>query len=35
VANNGCAPGQTIQSTGQTDNDDDDGGGPTDNDGCV
>ena len=35
VANNGCPPGVTIQTSGQTDNDDDEGGGPTDNDGCV
>jgi mono/diheme cytochrome c family protein len=34
-ANNGCAPGVTIQTSGATDNDDDDGGGPTDNDGCI
>jgi cytochrome c553 len=35
VANNGCPTGVTIQTSGNTDNDDDEGGGPTDNDGCV
>ncbi len=31
----GCPAGTTIQTSGVTDNDGDDGGGPTDNDGCV
>ncbi len=33
--NNGCPAGTTIQTSGATDNDDDEGGGPTDNDGCI
>jgi uncharacterized cupredoxin-like copper-binding protein len=35
AANDGCAPGQTIQSTGNTDGDDDEAGRPSDDDGCV
>jgi uncharacterized cupredoxin-like copper-binding protein len=35
VVNDGCAPGKTIQSTGNTDGDDDETGRPSDDDGCV
>jgi mono/diheme cytochrome c family protein len=35
LANNGCPAGQTIQTSGATDNDGDEGGAPTDNDGCI
>ncbi len=35
TVNDGCAPGMTIQSTGNTDGDDDETGRPTDEDGCV
>jgi uncharacterized cupredoxin-like copper-binding protein len=35
AVNDGCAPGQTIQSTGNTDGDDDEAGRPSDDDGCV
>ena len=35
TVNDGCAPGMTIQSTGNTDGDDDEAGRPTDEDGCV
>lgn len=35
TVNDGCAPGMTIQSTGNTDGDDDETGRPTDEDGCI
>jgi mono/diheme cytochrome c family protein len=35
LANNGCPAGQTIQTSGATDNDGDEGGAPSDNDGCI
>jgi uncharacterized cupredoxin-like copper-binding protein len=35
AGNDGCAPGQTIQSSGNTDGDDDETGRPSDQDGCI
>ena len=35
LANNGCPAGTTIQTSGATDNDGDEGGAPSDNDGCI
>jgi mono/diheme cytochrome c family protein len=35
VVNNGCPAGVTIATSGSTDNDTDENGDPTDNDGCI
>lgn len=35
LVNNGCPAGETIQTSGATDNDGDEGGAPSDNDGCI
>ena len=35
AANNGCPSGVTIGTSGSTDNDGDENGDPTDNDGCI
>jgi hypothetical protein len=35
LVNNGCPAGETIQTSGATDNDGDENGAPSDNDGCI